>query len=167
MSELHPTLSTLIITMSDRAFNKVYKDESGPLLQELMEHYLSEKRVKLKAQIVILPDDEVLLKDKIQQNISKVDMIFISGGTGIGPRDITPDVVKPLLNKEIPGIMEIIRVKYGMKFPNALLSRGIAGVAGQTLVYTLPGNPKAVKDYMNEILPTLLHSIKMLKGEGH
>lgn len=167
MSNLHATLSCLIITMSDRAFKKIYKDESGPLLEELMQKYLSDKRVKLNAQREILPDDKILLKNKIQQHINSVDTIFISGGTGIGPRDITPEVVKPLLDKEIPGIMEMIRVKYGMKFPNALLSRGVAGVADQTLIYAIPGNPKAVKDYMNEILPTILHSIKMLKGEGH
>lgn len=167
MSNFHPVLSSLIITMSDRAYNKVYKDESGPLLEELMRHYLLEKRVKLDAKRLILPDDKIQLKENIQYNINKVDTLFISGGTGIGPRDITPDVVKPLLDREIPGIMEMIRVKYGMKFPNALLSRGIAGVSGQTLIYAIPGNPKAVKDYMNEILPTLLHSVKMLKGEGH
>ena len=92
----------------------------------------------------------------------KVDIIFTTGGTGIGPRDITPDVIKKLIDKEIPGIMEMIRIKYGMQFPNALLSRSIAGVAGKTLLYALPGNPKAVKEYCDEIFKTVEHSFRML-----
>jgi molybdenum cofactor synthesis domain-containing protein len=91
-------------------------------------------------------------------------MVFTSGGTGIGPRDVTPEAVKPLIQKDIPGIMELIRVKYGMQFPNALMSRGIAGSSGNTLIYTLPGSPKAVKEYAGEILPTVEHAIRMLHG---
>jgi len=102
---------------------------------------------------------KALLKQLIDQN---TDIVFTTGGTGIGPRDITPDVVKSLLDKEIPGIMEMIRVKYGMQFPNALISRSIAGVAGKTLIYALPGNPKAVKEYSDEIFKTVEHSFRML-----
>ena len=92
------------------------------------------------------------------------DIIFTTGGTGIGPRDITPEVVKPLLDKEIPGIMESIRIKYGMEKPNALLSRSIAGVMKKSLIYTLPGSVRAVNDYMSEILKTLEHLIYMQRG---
>ena len=92
------------------------------------------------------------------------DVVITTGGTGIGPRDITIETVRPLLDKEIPGIMEMIRIKYGQEKPNALLSRGIAGVMGQTLVYTLPGSVKAVDEYMTEILKTLQHLIYMLHG---
>ncbi len=155
-----------IVIMSDRASAGKYKDESGPLAQQMFEAYCAEKRVKTDINITVLADDAEALTKHIQNSKEK-DVICISGGTGIGPRDITPETVRPLLDKEIPGIMEMIRVKYGMKFPNALLSRGIAGVMDQSLVYVIPGNPRAVKDYLNEILPTLLHSIKMLKGEGH
>lgn len=161
-----PLLATIIV-MSDRAYKKVYKDESGPLLEQMLKSYLAEKRVSIQSKVLILPDEAEMLKTELQNRIDKSNLIFISGGTGIGPRDNTPEVVKPLLTKEIPGIMEMIRVKYGMQFPNALLSRGVAGVAGETLLYAMPGNPRAVKDYMQEILPTLLHSLKMLQGEGH
>ncbi len=167
MSTPPTELSALIVVLSDRAYKKIYKDESGPLLEKLLKNYLSEKRVALQTTLTVLPDDEALLKATLEKNRNKVDLIFTSGGTGLGPRDITPEVVRPLMDKEIPGIMEMIRVKYGMQFPNALLSRGVAGVAGKSLVYTLPGNPRAVNDYMKEIMPTLLHSIKMLHGEGH
>jgi len=102
---------------------------------------------------------EKLLKEARKD---QVDIIITTGGTGIGPRDITPDVVKPFIDKEIPGIMELIRFKYGSVKPNALISRAIAGVMSGTLIYTLPGSVKAVEEYMTEITPTLRHSIYML-----
>ena len=82
----------------------------------------------------------------------------------MGPRDFTPDVTAEFCDKQIPGVMEFIRTKYGASFPNALVSRGIAGTKGQTLIYNLPGNPRAVKEYMDEILRTLIHTIFMLHG---
>jgi len=90
--------------------------------------------------------------------------MITTGGTGIGQRDITVETVKPLLDKEIPGIMEAIRIKYGSQKPNALLSRGVAGLMNNTLVYTLPGSVKAVNEYMTEILKTLEHLIYMREG---
>ena len=91
-------------------------------------------------------------------------MIFTTGGTGVGPRDITPDVVTELCDKFIPGIMDHIRLKFGADKPNALLSRSVAGVAGSTLIYTLPGSVRAVQEYMQEILKTLEHLILTLHG---
>jgi molybdenum cofactor synthesis domain-containing protein len=92
------------------------------------------------------------------------DFIFTTGGTGIGGRDITVETVSGLLDKQIPGIMELIRVKYGMDKPNALLSRGVAGTMGKTMVYTLPGSVKAVTEYMKEITKTMDHALFMLHG---
>ena len=118
--------------------------------------------------ISLIPDDPVQLKQLINKYAGKdIDVVFTTGGTGIGPRDITPDTVRPLLDKEIPGIMEMIRVKYGAGKPNALLSRGIAGSIEKTLIYTLPGSVKAVTEYLEVILPTIEHSILMLHGLGH
>jgi len=91
-----------------------------------------------------------------------IEVVFTTGGTGLGPRDFAPDVVRPFLDKEIPGVMEMIRVKYGSTMPAALISRSIAGVSGNTLIYCLPGSPKAVSEYCQEILPTIIHSIKMI-----
>ncbi len=92
------------------------------------------------------------------------NLILTTGGTGIGPRDITVETVSPLLEREIPGIMEFIRVKYGMENPNALLSRGVAGIIGKALIFTLPGSVKAVDEYLNEILKVLKHAILMQYG---
>jgi molybdenum cofactor synthesis domain-containing protein len=99
-----------------------------------------------------------------QARQDKTDFIFTTGGTGIGPKDFTPEVVKPMLDKEIPGIMELIRTKYGAEKPNALASRSIAGVMNESLVFTLPGSVKAVNEYMTEISPTIHHMVFMLHG---
>ena len=90
--------------------------------------------------------------------------MFTTGGTGVGPRDVTPDVVAALADKTIPGIMDAIRIKYGAAKPNALLSRSVAAVIRSTLVYTLPGSVRAVEEYMDEILKTLEHLIFTLHG---
>ena len=111
----------------------------------------------------MIPDEAALLRQHLKEK-GNADIVITTGGTGIGPRDITVDVVKPLLDKEIPGIMELIRVKYGTEKPNALVSRGVAGVIGETLVYTLPGSVKAVEEYLAEITKTIRHSIYMLNG---
>ena len=92
------------------------------------------------------------------------NIIITTGGTGIGPRDITVETVIPLLSKQIPGIMEYIRIKYGTEKPTALLSRSVAGVIGKSLIYTLPGSVKAVEEYMREIVKTLSHTINMQYG---
>jgi molybdopterin adenylyltransferase len=113
----------------------------------------------------LIPDNTDQFKKLLcEEKEEKTDLVFTTGGTGISPKDITPDVVKPLLDKEIPGIMELIRTKYGTNKPNALASRSVAGVMNQSLVFTLPGSVKAVNEYMIEILPTLNHLVMMLHG---
>ena len=154
-----------IITLSDRASAGEYADKSGPQIRFLAEKFFSEINRQTAFTNHLIPDDPEELTRLIQSAISQqADAIFTTGGTGIGPRDITPETVRSLLDKEIPGIMELIRVKYGMEKPAALLSRGIAGVSGKTLVYCLPGSVKAVTEYCAEILPTIEHSIYMLEG---
>ncbi|HEX2934747.1 MAG TPA: molybdenum cofactor synthesis domain-containing protein [Bacteroidales bacterium] len=152
-----------VITMSDRAAEGVYEDKSGPLLKQLATTYFSSNGRNVEITNTIMPDEERPLTLLVKQIIQdKVDIIFTTGGTGIGPRDITPDTIRPLLDKEITGIMELIRVKYGAEKPNALISRSIAGVAGQSLIYVLPGSPKAIKEYTDEIFKTIEHSLRML-----
>ncbi len=163
--EYQPRLLNIqIVTLSDRASEGVYEDKSGPLLRELSEVFFASIHRGIKIQNTILPDNVEKIKACIKKLIQNktTDIIFTTGGTGIGPHDYTPDAIKPLLDKEIPGIMELIRVKYGMQTPNALISRSIAGVAGKTLIYVLPGNPKAVKEYTDEIFKTIEHTIHML-----
>lgn len=158
-------LRILVITLSDRASCGEYEDRSGPCVRALLEDFLRGTRWHPEIETMVLPDDACRLKTEIEAACDAgVDVIFTTGGTGVGPRDITPDVVASLADKTIPGIMEQIRVKFGQENPNALLSRGIAAVLGQTLVYTLPGSVKAVEEYMKEILKTMGHLIFMLHG---
>ena len=158
-------LNIQIITLSDRASAGEYDDKSGPQIKILTESFFSGINRKIALTNHLIPDDPDRLSQLIKESLAlNVDVIFTTGGTGIGPRDFTPETVRPLLDKEIPGIMELIRVKYGMEKPAALLSRGIAGVSGKTLIYCMPGSVKAVTEYCHEILPTIEHSLYMIEG---
>ncbi len=154
--------NTLIITLSDRASKGEYEDRSGPKVKEAITTFFEMNNFHHSIDTAIIPDDEEQLSSLIKDAKSKYDFVFTTGGTGIGPRDITVDVVQPLLEKEIPGIMDMIRMKYGTKKPNALISRSVAGLMGQTMIFTLPGSVRAVNEYMSEITQVLRHLILML-----
>lgn len=152
-------MKALVITLSDRAARGEYEDRSGPEIIRLLKEQFDD----IETRLVLIGDDAKRLQDQLAQ-APEFDAIFTTGGTGIGPRDITPDVVKPMLDREIPGIMEFIRNKYGEHLPCALLSRSIAGVIGTTLIYTLPGSEKAVREYMQEILRSFEHALHTVQG---
>ena len=154
----------LIITLSDRAYKGDYEDLSGPRIQEMLLKYFSAIGWNNKIKLTLIPDDTVMLTNLLNSTSQSYNLIITTGGTGIGPRDITVETVKPLLTKEIPGIMEFIRIRYGAEKPNALLSRGVAGITGKSLIYTLPGSVRAVEEYMTEILKTLKHTVYMQYG---
>ena len=154
----------LIITLSDRAFRGEYNDLSGPRVKEILTKYFNDRQQKYHIDLRLIPDDSALLEDILTDAKDNYNIIITSGGTGIGPKDITVETVLPLLTKEIPGIMEYIRIKYGSQKPNALLSRGVAGIIGKSLIYTIPGSVRAADEYMAEILKTLNHTILMQYG---
>jgi len=154
----------LIITLSDRAFRGEYRDLSGPRIKERLSEFFVSQKWESNIRIELIPDDADILQKLVTDAGNSSDLIFTTGGTGIGPRDITVDVIKPLLTTEIPGIMEFIRMKYGTEKPNALLSRGVAGISGKSLIYTLPGSLKAVDEYMTEIIKILKHTVLMQYG---
>jgi molybdopterin adenylyltransferase len=154
----------LIITLSDRAHRGEYEDLSGPRIREILSGYLSSQNWEYSVNLTLIPDNADMLRELLMSAGSTYNIVITAGGTGIGPRDVTVEAVSPLLTKEIPGIMEFIRIKYGTERPNALLSRGVAGIIGKSLVYTLPGSVRAVEEYMTEILKTLKHTIYMQYG---
>jgi molybdopterin adenylyltransferase len=162
--DLPGEFEVLIITLSDRASGGEYEDLSGPRISDIIQKYFESENLACSVTNVLIPDDAEELKEIIQVSGSGYDFIFTTGGTGIGPRDITVETVRPLLTKEIPGIMDFIRIKYGSENPAALLSCGVAGLIGKTLIYTLPGSVKAVNEYMEEILKTIRHTLEMLGG---
>ncbi len=157
-------IKILVITLSDRASKGEYEDLSGPKVMDLVSAYFSSIGWEYSVEMTLIPDDASKLSELLKNAASLYNIVITTGGTGIGPRDITVETVKPLLDKEIPGIMEFIRIKYGSEKPNALLSRGVAGLIGKALVYTLPGSVKAVEEYMTEILKTLKHTVYMQYG---
>jgi molybdopterin adenylyltransferase len=153
----------MVITLSDRASLGIYEDKSGPRVVALMEDFFIKLNWQNQIKHLIIPDDEESLQNLLKEAVNgQFDFVITSGGTGIGPRDITPEVVRSVIDKEIPGIMEMIRMKYGQEKPNALLSRSVAGVAGKTIIYALPGSLKAVNEYMAEITKTMKHTLYML-----
>ena len=154
-----------VITLSDRASAGEYEDKSGPAIMQAFETHYGQNNRPTKIHVDVIPDEAQVLTSLIEKYVEKeYDIIVTTGGTGIGPRDITPETIRPLLDKEISGIMDFVRMKYGAEKPHALLTRSLAGVKKDTLVYCLPGSVKAVNEYMEEILKVLDHQIYMLHG---
>ena len=156
-----------VITLSDRAHEGIYPDKSGPEIAKLVEEFFKSSGRECEITSHILPDDSGQLSELVKSTKQTSDIIFTTGGTGIGPKDITVETIRPFITKEIPGIMEFIRLKYAESYPASLLSRGIAGVSDKVLLFTLPGSPKAVKEYLTEIFTVLMHAIYMIHQIDH
>jgi molybdenum cofactor synthesis domain-containing protein len=154
-----------VITLSDRASAGIYQDKSGPLIEKLSKDWFQNQNYLVETNRAVIPDEKELLEKELQLAVDEnYDIIYTTGSTGIGPRDIAPAIINRFIDLEIPGIMDLIRMKYGMEKPNALLSRSIAGVKNTTLVFSLPGSTKAVNEYLTEIHKILMHSFLMLYG---
>jgi molybdenum cofactor biosynthesis protein MoaC len=152
-------INAALVVISDSVSTGKRKDESGILIKGK----LRDMGIDVRKYLVI-PDDMAIINNRIK-NLSKkgIDLIITTGGTGLSQRDITPDAIKPLLDKEIHGIMEASR-SYGQKrMPYAMLSRGVAGMIGNTLIITLPGSPDGVSDSMEALFPYVLHVMKVMK----
>ncbi len=154
-----------VITLSNRAYKGTYEDKSGPRLAGLISSFCKEEGWKHKITNALLPDDEMLLENEVLRLLhAGYDMIFTTGGTGMGPTDITAQVLKPMIDREIPGIMDYIRNKYGSENPNALISSSLAGLSGNTMIFALPGSVRAVEEYFTEIARCLKHLVYMRMG---
>ena len=165
LSHIPKVFQVCVVTLSDRAHRGICEDKSGPAIVKLIAGYFESKNKKVQISSIIIPDnvDELsLILEECKHD--KTDVLFTTGGTGIGQRDITVETVMTHIDKEIPGIMEMIRHKYGAQNPYALLSRSIAGTMNQTLVYTLPESTQAVNEYLQEIFLTLDHLLYMIHG---
>ena len=150
-----------IITASDRASRGEREDKSGLLLKTLLEEFPAEVIA-----YQVLPDELQVLKKTLCHIADRFgcDLILTTGGTGLGPRDNTPEATKAVIEKEIPGISEAIRRASFKKTKFAMLSRMVAGIRGKTLIINLPGSPQAVQDSFEVLRPVLTHAIELLRG---
>jgi len=162
------SLKVAVITLSDRASKAEYADLSGPAVTEAVKSFFADKRWHLETTNILMPDNQdeftALLNKLAAEN---TDIIISTGSTGIGTRDIAFESVSATHPKYLPGIMDQIRLKYGAQNPAALTSRSVAAVLDKSLIFTLPGSVKAVKEYATEILPLTEHLITMLHDIGH
>lgn len=151
-----------VITASDACFRGKRRDESGEALVELLG--------TIGAEVVargILSDDLGPLVQKLAELARResINLILTTGGTGLGPRDNTPEATRQVIEREVPGIAEAIRAESLKVTPMAMISRGVAGVAWGTLIINLPGSPKAVRETFAVIKPVLAHSVDLLAGK--
>ncbi len=157
-------VSVATITVSDRCFNEQQEDLSGPAIKGL----LPETDFDVREQIVVADDEDAIARELIRlSDEARCDVIFTTGGTGLGPRDVTPEATAAVCSKLVPGISEAMRVEGLSKTRNAMLSRGVTGIRGSTLIINLPGNPKAVAECLGVLQGVVPHAMKMMRGGGH
>lgn len=156
-------LRCAVIVCSDGVAAGAREDKSGKTIVEKLE--------QLKISVShhdIIPDDLLTIQEKVRQlSKDEFDLILLTGGTGLSPKDVTPDAIAPLLDREIPGIMEAARNYGQQRTPYAMLSRGVAGFIKNTLVITLPGSPKGVAETIDAIFPYVLHVFRVKEGMQH
>jgi len=151
-----------VITISDRGYRGERKDTSGEIILEMVRG--------VGAEVVfstVIPDEEKKIKEVLLQGADemRLDLILTTGGTGVSPRDVTPEATKEVIDKELPGFSEAMRMEGLKKTPHAIISRAVCGVRGRTLIINLPGSPKAVKEGLDVVLPVLPHAVAKIQGD--
>ena len=151
-----------ILTISDKGARGEREDQSGKVIEEIVKKI--EGEVKYYR---IIPDEKEIIQNELIKAVDKLhlDLILTTGGTGLGKRDVTPEATLAVIEKEVPGISEIIRSESFKKTNRAILSRGVAGIRKKSLIINLPGSPKGVKESLEIILKALPHGIEIIKGE--
>ncbi len=151
-----------ILTISDKGWQGQRYDESGKVIRDSVS-LLDSRVVKYE----IVPDEVDIITSKLAEwaDEGSVDIILTTGGTGLGPRDVTPEATLSIVDKAVPGFTEAMRIKTFDTTPSAILSRAVAGVRKRCLIINLPGSPKAVRECLGVILPAIPHAVEIIKGE--
>ena len=151
-----------IITISDGVWRKERPDESGKAIRESLSG-VECREVKYE----VIPDEVKTISGKLAEwsDEGTIDVILTTGGTGLAPRDVTPEATLSIVDKVVPGLAEVMRVQTFAKTPCAMLSRAVAGVRGKCLIINLPGSPRAVRECLEVILPAIPHAVQIIKGE--
>ena len=157
-------IKVAILTISDKASDGSREDISGPTIEQMLPRDMYNVCEK-----IIIPDDFRIvvgvLRDFADQKA--MDLVLTTGGTGLGPRDVTPEATTSVCDRLVPGLSEILRSESFKRTPNAVLSRGVSGMRESTLIINLPGSPKAVRECLEIILDVLPHAVEMMRGGGH
>jgi len=153
--------SCAVLTMSDKGSRGEREDESGPMLQEM----LRDEGYQLRA-YKIVPDQIEVIAATLMEWVDhdKIDLILTTGGTGVSPTDLTPEAMRKVIEKEIPGMAEAMRAASLLKTPHAVLSRSMAGIRGTSLIINLPGSKRAAMENIVVLLPALPHALDKIKG---
>lgn len=153
-------IKVAILTISDRASRGEREDRSASVVRETIE--------RLDVGVVeyrVVPDEAEQIEGALRSLAEVSDLVLTTGGTGVTPRDITPDVTGKLLEKELPGFAEVMRVEGFKKTPYAIISRAKVGIYNQTLIINLPGSPSGVRECLEVVLPAIEHTIAKIRGE--
>jgi molybdenum cofactor synthesis domain-containing protein len=155
-------IRTAIITLSDKGSKGEREDESGRTIREMVSSIGADVR-----HYEVLPDERQLIAAALARlaDSGAIDLILTTGGTGVAPRDVTPEATREVIDRDLPGMSEAMRAESLKKTPHAMISRAAAGIRKQTLIVNLPGSPRAVRENLAVILPALIHAIKKIKGD--
>jgi molybdopterin adenylyltransferase len=151
-----------IITISDKASTGQRPDKSGPVIKD---SFAADECELVRYEVI--PDERELIERKLAEwaDSGQMDIILTTGGTGLAPRDVTPEATLAVVDKEVPGLAEVMRAKSFTITPNAMLSRAAAGMRKECLIINLPGSPKAVAECLEVIRPVLAHAVDVIKGK--
>lgn len=151
-----------VITVSDRGSRGERTDTSGPEIAGMLENH----GVEIVSRLLV-PDERDIISRALLElcDSHQIDVILTTGGTGVSPRDVTPDATRDVIDREIPGMAEEMRRQSGLATPHAMISRAIVGIRGRTLIINLPGSPRGARENLSVLLPALNHAMEKIQGD--